>query len=66
MLKIEITSKFNQLLDDLRFRNPELETEINERISWFQKNSQDTRLDNHKLTRRMTGQWAFPLQMMLE
>ncbi len=26
---------------------------------WFKKNPDDTRLDNHELTKRMKGKWAF-------
>lgn len=61
MLKVEKTGKFNQLLDELRLKNPELEAEIDQRIHWFQKNSQDTRLRNHQLTGRMEGKWAYSI-----
>lgn len=61
MLKIEQTGKFNQLLDELRFGNPKLELKIAKRIDWFQGNPQDTRLDNHKLSQRMAGKWAFSI-----
>lgn len=61
MVKIERAGKFNQQLDEIRFEDPELEAEINKRICWFHKNPHDTRLDNHILTKRMAGKWAFSI-----
>ena len=31
------------------------------RIRWFKKNPHDTRLDNHLLTKKMIGKWAFSI-----
>lgn len=39
--------------------HPELEPFVKERMHWFQKNPNDTRLYNHALTKRMDGIWAF-------
>lgn len=61
MIKIEQTGKFNRLLDNVRFGNPELELEVNKKICWFQNNPDDTRLDNHALSKRMEGKWAFSI-----
>lgn len=61
MIKVERTGKFNQLLDKIRFENLELELEVIKRIYWFRSNPDDTRLDNHALTKRMEGQWAFSI-----
>lgn len=59
MVKVEQAGKFNQQLHKIRLENPELEIEIDQRTRWFQKNPQDTRLNNHPLTKRMEGKWAF-------
>lgn len=61
MLKTERTGKFNQLLDEIFFENPDLISEVEKRIYWFQKNPSDTRLDNHPLTKRMEEKWAFSI-----
>ncbi|MBI2039622.1 type II toxin-antitoxin system mRNA interferase toxin, RelE/StbE family [Candidatus Microgenomates bacterium] len=61
MVKIERTGKFNQLLDEIHYEDSALKAEIDKRIRWFRKNSQDTRLDNHPLTGRMKGKWAFSI-----
>lgn len=61
MIKVNQTGRFNRLLDELRFGNPELEVEINKRIRWFKKNPRDTRLAHHSLTKRMAGKWAFSI-----
>lgn len=59
MVKIYWTGRFSQLLDKLCFENPDFEVEVNQRIHWFSKNPKDTRLDNHSLTKKMQGKWAF-------
>lgn len=61
MVKIETTGKFIQQFNELRFENPELEAEINNRIHWFQKNPHDTRLKDHLLSKRMAGKRAFSI-----
>lgn len=61
MLKIQRTGQFNQLLDERCFEDPELALLINKKIILFQRNPQDTRLDNHALTKKMQGKWAFSI-----
>lgn len=61
MIKIILAGKFIKLLDELYIENPELELEVNQRVRWFQSNPDDTRLDNHLLTKRMEGKWAFSI-----
>lgn len=34
---------------------------MEQRLQWFKKNPEDTRLDNHGLRRKMKGQWAINL-----
>lgn len=59
MVKIEKTGKYNQLFNELCFVNPELKTEVDQKVRWFQNNPQDTRLRNHQLAGRLSGKWAF-------
>lgn len=61
MIKVEWTGRFKQLLDEICFENLELESEVSKKICWFQNNPDDTRLDNHELTKRMEGKWAFSI-----
>lgn len=61
MIRVEKTGKFNQLLDEICFENPQLKLEVNQRIQWLKNNPDDTRLDNHALTKRMEGKWAFSI-----
>lgn len=61
MIKVKQTGAFSNFLDELYIENPELETEVNTAVGWFQNNPQDTRLDNHALTKRMEGKWAFSI-----
>lgn len=61
MVKIEEVGSYGQMLDDLLLENPDLEKEIKQRIDWFRKNPQDSRLDNHHLHKNMVGKWAFSI-----
>ena len=36
--------------------------EIAQRVQWFKKNPDDTRLDNHELTKKMAGQWRLSVR----
>lgn len=61
MIKIKRAGEFNQLLDELYIDNPELELEVSQRVHWFRGNPDDTRLNNHALTKKMEGKWAFSI-----
>lgn len=61
MLKIRITGKFDNNIEDLLDSEPELEVTIKQRIKLFRRNPQDTRLDNHLLTGRLKDKWAFSI-----
>lgn len=61
MIKAVQTGKFNQLLDELCFEDLELRLKISQKIERFQNNPLDTRLENHPLTKRMEGKWAFSI-----
>ena len=41
--------------------DPELEEEVNRRVLWFKKNTEDTRLGSHELHRGMKGKCAFEI-----
>lgn len=49
------------MLEEIVLVDPSLEKEVEKRTEWFRKNPQDTRLDNHNLTKRMEGKWAFSI-----
>ncbi len=61
MLKVNRTGKYEKMEQELLLENPELEFEVLTRIKWFCQNPNDTRLDNHPLTKRMTEKWAFSI-----
>lgn len=61
MLKIRVTSEFDRDLEDLLNSEPDLEVNIKQRIKWFRRNPEDTRLDNHPLTGRLIDKWAFSI-----
>ena len=61
MLKVHRTGDYEELEKELLLGNPELEIEVSEIIKWFRRNPQDTRLDNHPLTKIMEGKWAFSI-----
>lgn len=61
MIKIRRRGDFSEMLNELTSQEESLEQVIDERIKWFQGNPQDTRLDNHPLTKKMAGKWAFAI-----
>ncbi len=61
MLKIKRRGEFSALQDELCLENSDLEQIIDQRVKWFRRNPQDTRLANHSLTGKMEGKWAFSI-----
>ena len=59
MVKVDRASSFRQALEKLCFENEEFLVEANRTIKLFQQNPKDTRLDNHRLRKRLNGKWAF-------
>ncbi len=49
------------MLNDLIAKNPLIKPQVNRQVKLFQLNPNDTRLDNHSLTKRMDGKWAFSI-----
>jgi mRNA-degrading endonuclease YafQ of YafQ-DinJ toxin-antitoxin module len=61
MIKIKRTLAYLQSLSELLEKKPELAEEIDNRVDWFKRNPNDTRLRNHELIKRMKGKWAFSI-----
>lgn len=59
MLRIIRTGKFEKMLADTAEKNIEILPLVRDRIKLFEKNPDDTRLDNHSLTKQMAGKYAF-------
>lgn len=61
MIWIDYAGEYRRLLEDLLDDTPELKEIIEYRVSLFQNNFEDTRLENHTLRGKMEGQWAFSI-----
>lgn len=61
MLKIQVDGYFNSSYRELLKDNISIGKEIEKRISWFRNNSDDSRLQNHALRKRMQGKFAFSI-----
>lgn len=61
MVKVRRTGEFSQELQSLSVGNLEFNELVEKKILLFRKNPEDTRLNNHRLTRRMKGKWAFSI-----
>lgn len=61
MVKIQLGGRFQKMYQELVQEDPQLIEVITKRVHWFYKNPQDTRLENHALTGRMEGKWAFSI-----
>lgn len=61
MLKIKRIDDFDKMLEELCKEEVDILPMIKQRIKWFQKNPNDTRLDNHSLSKRLTGKYAFSI-----
>lgn len=61
MIRIKFTGKYQEDLSELCYEHPLVKEEIDNRVKLFLNNPEDTRLDNHALTGRMAGNWAFSI-----
>lgn len=61
MIKIKRVGTFEKMLKDLCGQDEEFLAKVEKAIVIFQKNPSDTRLENHKLTRKLEGKWAFSI-----
>ncbi len=59
MIKIRTSGDFDKDYRELTKENPEIKVEAAKRIILFSQNPLDTRLKNHRLTRRLRNKWAF-------
>ncbi len=59
MVKVKYHGEYQNDLESLLDENPDLSQEINQRTKWFQRNPEDTRLENHPLRKSLEGKWAF-------
>jgi len=61
VVKIKRIGKFEEMVFDLNEKEPDKTDIILEKITIFVKNPEDTRLDNHALTGRLEGKFAFSI-----
>ena len=61
MVKISYIGEYREYLKNLLLKDPDLRDSIDQCINWFQKNPEDTRLNNHPLTKSLEGKWAFSI-----
>lgn len=61
MISIKKVDRFDKMLFDLCKDDSELDELVNQKIIWFANNPEDTRIDNHKLKKKMKGKWAFSI-----
>ena len=59
MLKIKYAGKYQERLKQITKDAPDLTEEIENRSRWFRKNPSDTRLDDHKLRKKLKGKNSF-------
>lgn len=63
MVKIINTGNFDLMYRQLIQEDPNVADYVLEAVEYFKRNSDDTRLDNHKLTKskKLIGRWAFSI-----
>ncbi len=61
MIKIRLGPTYEQPYKDLVQDDQEFKDHVVELVGLFRKNPNDTRLDNHALTKKMQGKWAFSI-----
>jgi len=59
MIRIRFSGKFDQMYKEIVREDREMRDFTNEAVGLFEKNPDDTRLDNHRLKRYMKGKWSF-------
>ena len=61
MVKIKRSGDFDAMLEDLCEKDEILRDLFKQTIVWFKRNPDDTRINNHPLTKRMEGKWSFSI-----
>ena len=59
MIRIRTSGDFDKDYKELIKENPEIKAKATSRIILFSENPLDTRLKNHRLTKRLRNKWAF-------
>lgn len=59
MVTIKYSGRYYSMLRSLIQKDEKITIIVESKILLFQKNPQDSRLQNHALTRRMRGKYAF-------
>ena len=59
MLKIRLDGNFHSDYKQFIDSYPSLVKDVDQRVGWFVKNPDDSRLENHALMKRMKGKFAF-------
>lgn len=61
MPTIKLAGSFDNDYQDLQKQDPNIKTIVDQKVIWFSRNPDDTRLENHPLKKPMTGKWAFSI-----
>ena len=61
MIKVKLGPGYEQVYRDLVQDDQEFRDYVTELVELFRKNPQDTRLDNHVLTKKMEGKCSFSI-----
>lgn len=61
MIKIINAGDFDLMYRQLIDEYPTMTDKVFQGVEWFKNNPNDTRLDNHALTKRLNGKWAFSI-----
>ncbi len=61
ILRVKSSSKFDQMYRDLLKLDSEIKILVDKKIILFKHKPEDARLKNHRLTGKMSGQWAFSI-----
>ena len=61
MIRIDFNGRFRLMYEELVGKEIDFKQVIFHRIELFRKNPQDTRLDNHPLTKSLKGKYAFSI-----
>ncbi len=58
-MKIEFSGEYTSMYAALVADDDAMRARILEHVIWFRRNTDDTRLANHPLHKKMKGYWAF-------
>ena len=61
MIKIQLSGNYDSMYRELVGEDKELRNILAEKVKWFRRNPEDTRLDNHPLRKSLKGKWAFSI-----